>query len=193
MPQGDVEEPGVPGFPRGVENDADVHHDVDEQRIFRNEGTQVRALLAEAQRQRAARLNQNGAQGRIGGQRVPAAVGGGEQESEVVHVAVELARLQAPGVPLGRRAPGFVAARAQYPHDARQKPVAPVGPRRPVVLPLALLGVDRVEPRIRLRQRADLPLGKLQRLLEETTVDFRFELDHGADSPRTSSVRQTTV
>ena len=57
----------IPGLPRRVENDADVHHDVDEQRILRHEGAQVRALFAESQRHRAAGLNEHAVEGRVVG------------------------------------------------------------------------------------------------------------------------------
>ena len=79
-----------------------------------------------------------------------------------MHVAVELPRLQALGVALGRLAPIRVAARAQNPHDAWQKTVAPVGPRRQFMPPAAFVRVHGVEIGIVLDERAHLPRGEIQ-------------------------------
>ena len=56
---GDVAQPPVAGLARGVENDPDVHHDVDEQRILGDERAQVLALFLEPQGQRLAGLHQH--------------------------------------------------------------------------------------------------------------------------------------
>src|SRR5262245_8776678 len=64
----------VPGFIRGPEDDADVHHDVDEQRLRADERREIAALLP-AQGQRPAGFDQHLAQARIVGQAIPAEIG----------------------------------------------------------------------------------------------------------------------
>ena len=48
MPHGDIAQPPVSGFPRREENQRDIHHDVDGQRIVGDEGSQVLALAPDS-------------------------------------------------------------------------------------------------------------------------------------------------
>src|SRR5919199_2253237 len=77
----------------GVEDDADVHHDVDEGALRRDEGAQIAPSLVETQRHRLARLDYNGVDGVIACEIVPALPRGPEEEAQVVHAAIRFAVL----------------------------------------------------------------------------------------------------
>ena len=59
----------------GIEDDADVHHDINEEAVLRQEGAQVCAFLAEAQSHRLAGGNQNFIEGGVARDVQPALVG----------------------------------------------------------------------------------------------------------------------
>ena len=63
--QRDIPQPPVARFARGVEDDADVHHDVDEDRILGHERSQILAIFLEPHGQRRAGLNDDVFQLRI--------------------------------------------------------------------------------------------------------------------------------
>jgi len=181
----DLTQAGIPRLAGGVENDADVHHDVNEQRLFGYERAQVLAFLAEAQREGASRLDDDIPGGGFAGKVVPAAKGGHEDEAEVVHIAVVLARLERLGIaqrllepPGCFRTAGRVPL-VEDPHHAGQKPVAPAGPGGQIVAPAPPVGVHGVEIGLALDEAANLLFGKLQRVFEEGPVMSTFQANHG--------------
>src|SRR5439155_24625765 len=92
MFQGDLPELLVAGRIGGPEDQTNVHHDVDEQRLRTDERRQVAALLP-AEGQRAAGFDQHVTEARITSQAVPAQISRKEDEAEVVNVPVMLAWL----------------------------------------------------------------------------------------------------
>ncbi len=161
--QGDVAKPGIVGRVGRPEDNADVHHDVDEQRIRSHEGSQVTALLP-AQRQRSACFDQDVAQALVPGQAVPAQVRGQEEEAEVMDVAIEPARLQWPRVVFRQRAPlGLAGLLVQEPKDAGKKAFAPGRPTLAFAVPAPLHGVHRRVARVSRDNAASLARGELQR------------------------------
>src|SRR5215211_7634657 len=101
---------------RCVEDDPDVHHDVDEQAVGGQEAAQVATLLVEARCKRAAGVDYDVVLRPIAGQLVPAPPRRPEQKAEVVDVAVVLARLEEVAVALSLLAePWVVCARGEQP------------------------------------------------------------------------------
>ena len=173
MAHGDVPQPPVSGFARREENQRHVHHDVDEQRVVGDEGAQVLALFLEARRQSPAGFDQHVAQGGIVRHAIPAVVGGQKQQTQIVHVAILLARLQGRGVADGVLQPELRFRRVRLgmfvenPHHAGQEAVGPVRPGRPVVFPFPVGGVQRIELRMLVDQLADLLLRELKRMVKQ--------------------------
>ncbi len=148
---------------RRVEDDAHVHHDVNEQAIIGHEGTQVLSLLLEAQRQGATGFDDNLVDLRIAGQVIPALPGRPEEEAQIVHVAIGLAVFDQPRIVLGFGAPvGIVRVPIEQPELAGQEPFAPVRPCLAAVLPLAADGVHGKIIGVRLDQVAQLLAGKIE-------------------------------
>ena len=148
---------------RGVEDQRDVHHDVDEQTLRRQERAEVAALGVESHRQRPPGRDQDLAERRVAGQPIPGQVGIEEDEAEVVDVAIVLAVFQEPRVVLGRPPPpGIAVAASDQPHHPGVEAAAPVGPELAAMLPPAVLGVDREVVGVTLDRRAHLPRGELE-------------------------------
>ena len=168
----DAEEVFVAGFLGCIEDDGDIHHDVDEQRLRRDERAQVLSLLHEPHRQSPPRLNQHGLNIRPAGQLQPRKVRAKEDESQVMHVPVMLSVLQQPGVVLRPLPPRRVLWRSQaaagfppveLPHHSRQEPAGPIGPQLAAVMPFAAGGIDGKKVWMLLDQRGNLQFGEIQR------------------------------
>jgi hypothetical protein len=146
----DARELGVPGALGGVEDDADVHHDVDEQAVGGQEAAQVPALVVEPQRHGPSGLYDRSVVSGVPGGLVPAPPGGPEQEAEVVDVAVVLPVLDERAVVLGEatqvRASG---PDGEHPELAAEEALAPVGPRLAGQVPAAAGRVERERVRVR--------------------------------------------
>ena len=173
---GDIHQARVARLGGRIKNDAHVHHDVDEERILRDEGPQVLAFLLETERHGAARLHDDVLQRALAGQPVPAVVGGHEDEAEVVDVAVHLSRFEGAGIADGLlppvAAPGAVGglASGEDPHHAGEEPVAPVCPGFAFVLPAPLAGVHGVEIGVAFDQCPDLLPGEREGIFEESGI-----------------------
>ncbi len=190
MAQRNVAQPAIARFTRGIKNDADVHHDVDEERILADERAQVLPVLLEAQRLGFARLNQRLFELGILRQAIPAVIRGHEDEAEIVNIAIVLARGERRGVAHGLFQPEFVivsggsrgarrqAPAVEDPHHAGKKPVAPVGPYLAFVLPFPFGGVHRIEARMSFDELAHLLLCEPHSVFKERAVRFQDELDH---------------
>ena len=185
-----------------VENDADVHHDVDEYRILADERTQVLPFFAEPQRHGLSRLDEHLIHLRVFGDLVPAMVSREENEAQIVHIPVVLSRLERLGIldrlvqPVFGVLTGLAvdssidsAAREpamEDPHHPRQEAVAPMGPNRPIVLPFPPHRVDGIKAVMALDECLHFIFCKLERAFKDAAVDFRFKLDHGFITPRPS-------
>ena len=162
--QRDVAQPAIARLARGIEDDPDVHHDVDEERILADERAQVLPVLLETQRLGFARLNQRILQLGILRQAIPAVIGGHEDEAQIVNVAIMLARRRAEWCSEwpapARICPATTRCRSPHgqvplvedPHHSGKKSVAPVGPNLAFVLPFAVGGVHRIEARMSLNR-----------------------------------------
>src|SRR5262249_10879885 len=125
------------------EDEADVHHNVDEERLWAEERSQVAARLA-PQGERSAGVHQYVAQRRLAGPVIPAQVRGEEQEAEIVNGPVEPPPFQRPAQALGLVAPLRVAGvLVQQPQNAGKEPLAPVGPALAFLSPGAADSVHR--------------------------------------------------
>ncbi len=91
MGRGDAEELRIAGFLGCIKNDRHVHHDVDEQRIGRNERAKILPFFHEPHGQRAAGLDENAIEPRIVGEFVPGQISVEKNEAQVVDFAIELA------------------------------------------------------------------------------------------------------
>src|SRR5262249_51896391 len=139
----DLMERLIAGLLGGPEDDADVHHDVDEQRVRPDEGGEVAALLP-AQRERLSGLDRHLPYVCAAAEVEPAQVGGREKEAQVMHGAVESPRLQGAAERLCRAAPGFVfGVFVEHPQDAGEEALAPVRPALALAAPLAADSVHR--------------------------------------------------
>src|SRR4030088_227536 len=98
MAQGDVAETAIPGLARGMEDNADIHHDVDKQRILGDERAYILPLIVEAVGHRAARINEDLVEVRIAREPIPAVIRGQEDKPEVVRFGVTLAGFERLGV-----------------------------------------------------------------------------------------------
>src|SRR5207244_5918965 len=87
---GDAPQRGIRVLLRGVEDDADVHHDVDESALRRHERAQVAALLVEPPREGLPRLDDDLVDCRVAAEVVPALPRGPEEEAQVVHGTIRL-------------------------------------------------------------------------------------------------------
>ncbi len=155
----------VASFAGGVKNDRHVHHDVDEQRLGRDERLQILPLLHESHGQRAARLNQHLVQPLIAGEFVPGQIRAQKDEAQVVNVAIVLAVFEQLRIMLGPSAPLWAASAAmKLPHHAGQKAAGPIGPQLAGVMPLAAHGVDRKKVGMLFDEARHLPFGKFQSL-----------------------------
>src|ERR1700733_10534458 len=189
--QSDVAQPAIARFSRGVKDDPDVHHDVDEERILADKRAQVLPVLLETQRFGFARLNERVFQLGILREAIPPVIGGHEDEPQIVNVAIVLARRERRGVAHRLLQPEFVhgSPRAvspsgglvppvEDPHHSGEKSIAPVGPYLTFVLPLAVGRVHRIEARMSLDDLAHLLLRELHRVFKKCAVRFQDKLDH---------------
>jgi hypothetical protein len=102
---GNVTKVSVVGLLSRPKDDPHVHHNVNKKRFRRDEGAEVPSLLLETQSQSLTGLDENFT--RLGSIRelVPMPIGGHEDESQVMNVAVGLAMLQRRTIMLGSFAP----------------------------------------------------------------------------------------
>ena len=146
-----------------IENQRDIHHDVDEQRLWTNKAAQVLTVFSETHGQRPTGLNQNLVQLFVVGQTVPRAIRVQEDEAQVMHVAIVLPVFQQPGIVFSLLPPnGIATSQMELPHHAGQKTAGPIGPQLALVTPAAIDRVDRKEVGMTLCQRGNLPLGEFQ-------------------------------
>src|SRR5262249_38543105 len=106
-----------------------------------------------------------------------------ENEAQVVHVAVELPRLQRLRIAHGLLPPQLRVRSVgrdavQDPEQAWQEAVAPVRPAPAGILPPALHGVHRIEVGMPLDQRAQLLPGEIESVFEQSAVVLSLELNH---------------
>ncbi len=159
---GDAPQILVAGLEGGVEDDAHVHHDVDEEALVGDEGAQVLALLLEAFGQRLAGLDHDVVGLLIFVDVIPTFPGRPEDEAQIVYAAVGLAMLDQTGVMLGPVQPIDIGGvLIEQPHLAAQKTFTPVGPGLAIVFPLAVLGVHGEVVRMGLDQVAHLHAGEV--------------------------------
>ena len=141
-----------------IEDDANIHHDVDEQAVLGQERAQVLALWLEPQRQGLPGLNNHRLHRRVAGQVVPALPGGPEEETQVMNAAVCLAGLDQAGVMFGSLPPARVAGvLVQQPQLPAQKAFAPVGPGFALEVPFSLEGIQGEEIGVLESQAIELP------------------------------------
>ena len=125
-------------------NDADVHHDVDEDRIRRQEGTQKPARGVEPGGHSLATLNDHLPAGVVPGELPPLLPRRAQYETKIVNLIVVLTLLDELAVPLGAGPPVLAESQLiEQPHLAAQETFAPVGPGFLAMLPAALVGVER--------------------------------------------------
>ena len=154
---------GVAGFLGGVEDDADVHHDVDEKALRPHEGGQVSALFAEARTGGSASLDEDAALGLVAVLVVPALPAGPEEEAEVMDAGVGHTVFDEAAVVDGALAEPWVAGLlVDEPELAGQEALAPVGPGLAAVQPLAALGVEREVIRMVGDEVAQLARGQVE-------------------------------
>ena len=121
---------------------------------------------------------------RILGEPIPSVISGHEDEAQIVDVAIMLARCERGGVAHGLLLPVFVSDAGcqvplvEDPHHSGQKSIAPIGPHLAFVLPFAVGGVHRIEPRMTLHQLAGLLLREPHRVFKKRAVRFQEKLDH---------------
>src|SRR5262245_28341332 len=142
-----------------IKNNADVHHNVDEQAFRRNEGAQILALFLETQRECAAGVNHRLMDGRVPGEIVPAFPRGEKEKAEIVNVAIVFAVFQQAGVMLGLVAPPlFPILGIDQPQLSAEKTLAPIRPRFAAMLPPAPHRVHRKKVGMGAQQMAQLLL-----------------------------------
>jgi len=95
----------VVGLLSRPKDDPHVHHNVNKKRFRRDEGAEVPSLLLEPQSQSLTGVDENFTQLGSIGELVPTPIGGHEDESQVMNVAVGLAMLQKRTIMLGAFAP----------------------------------------------------------------------------------------
>ena len=176
----DVEQLVVSGLKRRVENDPHVRHDVDEQRLRSDERAQVLAFVLEPQRQRTPGLDHHVIEPRLAGEFVPAVIGGQENKTQVMNIAVHFAGFERSAVAFGLLPPLRVARTAmEDPHHAGKEAVAPVRPGFAVVPPAPLLGVHGVEVGVAFDESSHLVLREIKGLFKGwLPVGRRAEFDH---------------
>ena len=149
-----------------VENDSGVHHNVDERAVRCKERAQVTPTLVEAQRQRLPGLDDDALDTLIASEIIPALPGRPEEEAEIMHTAIALARFDEPGVVLGARTPPRIAgANGEDPEYAAQKALTPVRPGFLPVVPSPPGCVEREVVGIGCNQVLYLRLCEVQCLL----------------------------
>src|SRR5262245_4548874 len=164
MLDGDRPQRLVVGRVRRPQDDADVHHDVDEQRLRSDERREIAAHLA-AEGERAARIDQNVTQPRIAGEVIPAEIGREEQKAEVVHIAVKAAPLERPAIALRLLAPKrLLRVLVEQTENAGMKAFAAARTALALLAPQALNSVNRVVNRVVYSQPPALLGRKVQRL-----------------------------
>ncbi len=127
---------------RGVKDNAHIHHNIDEQAVFRQERAHVLPLLFEAQAHCSPGLDQHVVQGRISAQVVPALVGRPKQKAQVMHISIQLTRLDQAAVMLCPCPPFFLPGMLiKQPQLPAQEPLAPVRPALAIQIPLTSTGV----------------------------------------------------
>ena len=158
----------------GFEDDPDVHHDVDEARVRRDERAEVAALLVEPQRHRPSGVDDRVPLGRIARRLEPALPRRDEQEPEVVDGAVVLAWLDEEAVVLGLLAPpGVTGPAGDDPHQAAEEPFGPIGPRLVLDVPATVDRVDRERVGLGRHEPLDLDAGEVDRFLRQALEAFR--------------------
>ena len=144
MGRGQLVQAAIAGLAGGVEDQGDVHHDVDEQALRPDERAKIVSPGVVAQSQRAPGGDQHLAQSLVAGRLEPGQKRVQEDEAQIVNVAVVLAMLQEPGVMLGGPPPLAVAGTiGDEPHHAGVKAPAPVRPELAAMQPASAHGIDR--------------------------------------------------
>ena len=105
---GDIVKLTIIGLLGRVKNNANIHHDVDEQAILRYERAQILTFLLKPQRQSFASLDNDFVHSFITCQVIPALVGGVEQKSEVMDISIGFAVFDQSRIMLSFLAPFFV-------------------------------------------------------------------------------------
>ena len=127
---------------RGIENDADVHHDVDKQAVFGEEGAQIVPVSLIPQTHGAAGLDDHVVPGLIIRQVIPAFPGGPESETQVMHSAVGLAMFDEVAVVFRLRSPpGIAGMQINQPELPAKETFTPVGPGLSLVHPFTVGGI----------------------------------------------------
>src|SRR5215211_2417760 len=141
---GDVEQLMIISLQPGYSNNADVHHDVDEDRIRRQERAQILAPSVEPSGHRLPALDDYLAAGVVAGQLPPLLPGRTQYETKIMNLVVVLTFLDELAVVLGARPPLLPKPQlVEQPHLTAEEAFAPVGPGFLAVLPAALVGVER--------------------------------------------------
>src|SRR5215207_4275724 len=149
----------------GVEDDADIHHDVDEATLWCHEGPQVLPVLIEPQTHRPASLDHPRLERFIPCPVKPSLPCWPEDKPQVVDTCIVLALFDEQRIVLGSLTPVLiVAASGEDPHHAAEESFAPVRPCLTTVLPLAIFGIEREIIRVITDQRPHLRLSELERL-----------------------------